>query len=186
MSEPIRNTESAVRQRGALPVPIGGETDLTPEQRATIAQQLGDVKPATAGLLISFGESVRARREHDHPKWEDLFCMNLSSYMGERMAPVLRRLLDLEDEVERLRLRTAYRAWRGAIALGTYDSAETARQHCEAVIRRDLPTVSLDWIEDEEDQVAELVASVGEDERVTGFVVTALEIASEYNAEADE
>ncbi|MFF7142335.1 hypothetical protein ACFZB5_13940 [Streptomyces nodosus] len=87
---------------------------LAPEQRAKIAELIGDAKPATPGLLVSFGESVRDRREHDHPTWEDLYCLNLSSYMGERMAPVLRRLLDAEAlaaadraEVEMLRARVA-------------------------------------------------------------------------------
>ncbi|WP_326768588.1 hypothetical protein OG978_32355 [Streptomyces sp. NBC_01591] len=74
---------------------------MTPEQREAIAKQLGDVKPAMDGLLVSVAESVANVRDHDHPKWEDLYCMNLSSYMGERMAPVLRRLLNAEARVER-------------------------------------------------------------------------------------
>ncbi|MFJ2249400.1 hypothetical protein ACIQGT_40230 [Streptomyces sp. NPDC093108] len=74
-------------------------TALTPEQRKAIAHQLGDARPATDGLLGSLAESVANVRTHDHPKWEDLYCMNLSSYMGERMAPVLRRLLDTEAEL---------------------------------------------------------------------------------------
>ncbi|MEV7871466.1 hypothetical protein AB0P17_36445 [Streptomyces sp. NPDC088124] len=80
-------------------------TLLTAEQRATVAAQLGDAKPATDSLILSFGTSVANRRKHDHPQWEDLYCMNLSSYMGERVAPVLRRLLDAEDESIRLRAR---------------------------------------------------------------------------------
>ncbi|MFB7461220.1 hypothetical protein [Streptomyces sp. NPDC056188] len=80
---------------------------LTPEQRAKIAEQLGDAKPASPGLIVSFGESVRNCREHDHPTWEDLYCLNLVSYMGERMGPVLRRLLDAEAETEGLRARVA-------------------------------------------------------------------------------
>ncbi|MFJ2178932.1 hypothetical protein ACIOHE_39320 [Streptomyces sp. NPDC087851] len=82
-------------------------TLLTAEQRATVAAQLGDAKPATDNLILSFGTSVENRRKHDHPQWEDLYCMNLSSYMGERVAPVLRRLLDAEDESIRLRARVA-------------------------------------------------------------------------------
>ncbi|TXS78650.1 hypothetical protein [Streptomyces sp. sk2.1] len=71
---------------------------MTPEQREAIAHQLGAAKPATDGLLGSLAESVTNVRTHDHPKWEDLYCMNLTSYMGERMAPVLRRLLEAEAE----------------------------------------------------------------------------------------
>ncbi|MFJ9754934.1 hypothetical protein [Streptomyces sp. NPDC101149] len=78
---------------------------LTPEQRAAIAEFIGDAKPATSALVVSFGQSVRDRREHEHPQWEDFYCMNLSSYMGERMGPMLRRLLDAEAELEQLRRR---------------------------------------------------------------------------------
>lgn len=95
----------------ALPMPVGtdakatGLERLTPEQREAIAQQLGDAKPARAELIVSFGKSVADLREHEHPKWEDLFCLNLASYMGERMAPVLRRLIDAESERDALRAR---------------------------------------------------------------------------------
>ncbi|WP_046508021.1 hypothetical protein [Streptomyces odonnellii] len=78
---------------------------LSPESRAVIAQQLGDAKPATDSLLVSFGKAIADRQDHEHPKWEDLFCLNLSSYMGERAAPVLRRLLDAEADRDGLRTR---------------------------------------------------------------------------------
>ncbi|MEU0808738.1 hypothetical protein [Streptomyces sp. NPDC005970] len=81
---------------------------------------------------------------------------------------------------------TIYRASHDSIVMGLYTTAAAARAHCEADMRWDLPSVPLDWIEDEEDGVAELVAAVGEEERPTGFVVTALEVASEYDEEADE
>ena len=76
---------------------------LSAEQRAALAENLGDAKPATDGLLVSFAETIRECREHDHgSQREDWFCLNLSSYMGERMAPVLRRLLDAEARVAEL------------------------------------------------------------------------------------
>ncbi|MFF8467948.1 hypothetical protein [Streptomyces griseus] len=78
---------------------------MTPEQRKAIAVQIGDVQPATDRLIGSFAESVANVRNHEHPSWEDLYCMNLTSYMGERMAPVLKRLLDAETENARLRAR---------------------------------------------------------------------------------
>ncbi|WP_216588543.1 hypothetical protein [Streptomyces brasiliscabiei] len=88
---------------------------LTPEQREALANLLGeDAKPAEIGLVLSLGESVRDAREHDHTtQREDWFCMNLTSFMGIRMAPMLRRLIDAEAEVERLRTeRDRYRtAW---------------------------------------------------------------------------
>lgn len=80
---------------------------MTPEQRKAIAVQIGDVQPATDALIGSFAESVANVRNHEHPTWEDLYCMNLTSYMGERMAPVLKRLLGTETENARLRGRVA-------------------------------------------------------------------------------
>lgn len=87
-------------------------TVLTPEQRATIAALIGNAQPARNSLLTSLGESIRDRREHEHPTWEDLFCLNLVSYMGERMAPVLRRLLDAEARVAELEQRNDRRRVR--------------------------------------------------------------------------
>jgi hypothetical protein len=233
---------------------------LTAEQHTAIAQLIGDAKPATGRLVEQLAETVRDRREHDHTtQREDWFCMNLTSWMGERMGPVLRRLLDAEaraaeletdlaakaqdaeaamkgwerarDRVTELEVAAVegraalaalchdlddpgsmalgalyllqqatpgtpmepgetvpkvYRASHDSIVMGLYTTAAAAREHCEADMRRDLPSVSLDWIEDEEDGVAELVAAIGEEERSTGFVVTALEVASKYDEEADE
>jgi hypothetical protein len=229
-----------------------------------IAALLGHVKPATTSLLYSLAQSSADVREHEHehehPKHEDLYCLNLTSYMAERMPTVLRRLVDTEArygeavatvarleqkhvELERIanaeRVRAAelpapaaaqqrkgyeaaievmrqeklpmsvglleaqlelnaldglapeltiYRAEHpdSGITLGHYGTAAAARKHCEAVTRREIPGATLDWIEDDEDRVAELVASFGEDERSTGYIVTALDIASEYDDEADE
>lgn len=81
---------------------------LTPEQQAELTQQLGDAKPASSGLLMSFGASVQDRREHDHTtQREDWYCLNLAAYMGERAAPILRRLLDAETELAAARARIA-------------------------------------------------------------------------------
>ncbi|HEY6117911.1 MAG TPA: hypothetical protein VI172_18325 [Candidatus Dormibacteraeota bacterium] len=79
-----------------------------------------------------------------------------------------------------------YRASWDTAPLGWYTTEAEARKHCEDHARRDLPTASFDWIVDEEDGVAELVAEFGGDEGPTGYVVTALEIASKYDPEADE
>ncbi|MFM9602730.1 hypothetical protein [Streptomyces turgidiscabies] len=126
MSEPIRDVETAVRELGALPVPVGDSFRLTAEQRAKIAEQLGDAKPAAPGLLVAFGESVRNRREHAHPTWEDLYCQNLSSYMGERMAPVLRRLIDAEAQVAELEAGIAWRDAERARWAGVHGLVERA------------------------------------------------------------
>jgi hypothetical protein len=86
---------------------------------------------------------------------------------------------------------TIYRASHpdAGITLGRYTTAAAAREHCEAEERRawangSAPT--FDWIEDEEDGVAELTAWVGGEETATGYVVTALTVAFKYDEEADE
>lgn len=89
--------------------------ELTPEQRATIAAQIGEGQlPATSELVESFGLSVAQMRSHEHGR-EDWFCLNLAAYMGEKVASVLRRLLDAEAEAERLRAELAARPTRPAV-----------------------------------------------------------------------
>jgi hypothetical protein len=83
---------------------------LSERQLAEIRAQIGDAQPATNGLLESFGKSIADRVGHDHTtQREDWFCLNLAAYMGEKAAPVLRRLLDAESRAERYRI-----AWRMA------------------------------------------------------------------------
>lgn len=72
------------------------------------------------------------------------------------------------------------------ITLGHYATASAARAHCEATAHREVPGASHHWIEDEEDGVAELVAAEDGAEFPTGYIVTALELASVYDEEADE
>jgi hypothetical protein len=88
---------------------------------------------------------------------------------------------------------TIYRAAHpdAGITLGRYTTAAAAREHCEAEERRAWSNCSrplFNWIEDEEDGVAELVTVTedGETETVTGYVVTPLTVASAYDEEADE
>lgn len=86
-----------------LPMPAGPEPQAQDaEAVAKVAELIGDAKPASDGLIAQIGESVRDVREHDHPKWEDLYCLNLVSFMGERMGTVLRRLLNAEARVSDL------------------------------------------------------------------------------------
>ncbi|MFI6903052.1 hypothetical protein ACIBKY_17450 [Nonomuraea sp. NPDC050394] len=54
---------------------------------------------ATDALIEHLAETVRQRLAHEHPQpggGEDLFCLNLTSYMGERMGAVLVRLREAE------------------------------------------------------------------------------------------
>lgn len=42
-------------------------------------------------LIGHMRETVRQVEEHEHPSRTDLYCLNLTSYMGERMKAVLAR-----------------------------------------------------------------------------------------------
>ena len=85
-----------------------GQEPLTAEQLAGVVAHLGGARPATTDLILSIGQSIKDRREHEHPHMaEDFFCANLSGWMGDKMPTVLRRLLDAEADNARLRARVA-------------------------------------------------------------------------------
>jgi len=82
---------------------------------------------------------------------------------------------------------TIHRALWDTVPLGLYTTVDAARAHCEDHARRDLPTAAvIDWVTDEDDGVAELVATVDGEQSMTGYTVVPLEVAAEYDAEADE
>ncbi|MFI8942669.1 hypothetical protein [Streptomyces syringium] len=83
---------------------------LTPEVEAEIRELIGTRTPASDQLIHGLAESVRDVREHQHSvAAEDIYCGNLRGWMGERMGPVLVRLLAAEAEVARLRNEGAAR-----------------------------------------------------------------------------
>ncbi|MFP3119541.1 hypothetical protein [Streptomyces sp. Iso 434] len=107
---------------------------LPPDLPAQIAAHLGGVRPAGHLLVASLAESVADRRAHQHPKGEDLYCHNLASWAGERIGPVLRRLIDAETERDRLRVeldkRTAQHAEAAAaLAEQVQRSGQRIREH---------------------------------------------------------
>lgn len=84
---------------------------------------------------------------------------------------------------------TIYRASHDSIVMGLYTTRQAAYEHCEAHELRDDPVSPMAWNIDE-DGVADLVRlriprSPGA-ESATGYVVTPLTVASEYDEEADE
>jgi hypothetical protein len=84
---------------------------LSAEQHAAIRALIGDVPAATSSLIAELAQSIADRRSHDHPTGhEDWFCANLSGWAGDRMAVVLRRLIDAEAELDRARSNATY--WR--------------------------------------------------------------------------
>lgn len=95
-------------------------------------------------------------------------------------AAALRDLLAGPDGPQR------YVAEHDGIPLESYTRPAAARDHCEAHVHREWPDHNTDWIEDDEDGVAELTVWVGGEERATGYTVTAVPVTSEYDPEADE
>lgn len=62
---------------------------------------LAQVLPASDLVVADMRRCAADVREHDHPRGEDFYCLNLTAYMGERMAYVLRRLAESEAETQR-------------------------------------------------------------------------------------
>lgn len=173
---------------------------MTPEQRSAIAHQLGDAKPATDGLLGSLAESVANVRTHDHPKWEDLYCMNLTSYMGERMAPVLRRLLDAEARLADAELPPSGRPAAAEYRLGQYAQPprtfESATERALFEIAIDLRQVLADTRrrrddaragrEEAEAEATQLRARVAELEARSAPAAVLRGVADEWSAQCPE
>ncbi|MFF1483085.1 hypothetical protein ACIGZH_01920 [Streptomyces sp. NPDC058319] len=111
--------------------------------------------------------------------------------LGETLTPAVDWLIARVAELEAAPC-TVYRAEHpdSGVTLGHYGTAAAARAHCEATERRSWPTgttLAFDWIEDDEDRVAELMVAAGQNEEsTTGYIVTALELDSEYDEGAAE
>lgn len=84
---------------------------------------------------------------------------------------------------------TVYRASNDSVVSGLFTTAGVARARCEAFVRREHPRAALSWLADEDDDPlspSELVADVGDEEYVTGYVVTPLVVESSFDPAGDE
>lgn len=85
---------------------------------------------------------------------------------------------------------TIYRASHDSIVMGLYTTREAAREHCETLMHREQPDADLNWYTDPtegyEDAPEDLFMVIAGGESDTGYTVTALTVASEYDEEADE
>ncbi|WP_433855106.1 hypothetical protein [Streptomyces kronopolitis] len=123
-----RLTEIAARAAAAY-------EPLSPENRAAIAELIGDIQPAGPDFLLRLGHTVKDCRTHDHGQKvgpEDLFCGNLQGWMGERMALVMRRLLDAEAELAKCVGKEPTRDEEAQYVTGCLDAVYDA---CEAALR---------------------------------------------------
>ncbi|MEU9921925.1 hypothetical protein AB0H51_11610 [Streptomyces griseoluteus] len=156
------------------------ETPMTPPLLSVRTRELIDMEADRNRWKARVAE-LEAQREADHATWQ----RDLRTARAEREATAA-RIAELEAAPA-----TGYRAEHpdSGITLGHYSNEAAARAHCEAEERRAWSSSSaprFDWIEDEEDGVAEMTAWVGGEETTTGYIVTALELASEYDEAADE
>lgn len=106
---------------------------MSPEQRAAIRAHLANSLPASDGLILQLAESTRDYAAYRRGQIEGAtshYGLNLSSFMGERMGVVLRRLLDAETEAERLRA-SAEGAHRRINAVLDYLATKDATQLSE-------------------------------------------------------
>lgn len=116
----------------------------------------------------------------------------LSGYLAAVVAVVERQRSTEVGEEATLETAplTIYYAEHDSILMGRYTTAAAARKHCETEERRSWPAgtnLAFNWIEDEEDGAAELTVVAGQNEEsITGYVVSALTVASEYDGKADE
>jgi len=106
-------------------------------------------------------------------------------------AAELKRLQERVTELEAAPA-TVYRAEHDCIVMGYYRTREAAREHCEAEERRSWLTgssITFAWVPDDSDPLSaeELSVFAGQNEEsVTGYIVTPLEVPAAYDPDADE
>ncbi|MFJ6061657.1 hypothetical protein ACIQHU_01315 [Streptomyces tendae] len=226
--------EAAVRELGALPMPVGPgpETDdrakapwgrgedgrpllpmgahwtdipeMVDRQVAKIQARVDQAKPGAwyRAPATELGVAPGTVRTHidGYPRMVGQFTnvlhadLEMVLYAGSDLRWCLEMIAKFRARVAELEAAqdSVYRAEHpdSGITLGHYSTAKAARDHCEETERRSWPdgtTLAFDWIEDDEDRVAELVVTAGQNEEsATGYLVTALELDSKYDAEAAE
>lgn len=177
-----------------LPVPVGPgprTLDVVEEELTGASLSLWEEEQGTARLRLALASAQRGRRDLRSQVAELLAERHSTNEALDDAARALREQRDRIAELEAAPV-TVYRAEHpdSGITLGHYGTDAAAREHCETTERHSWPkgtTLAFDWIEDDEDRVAELVVTAGQNEEsTTGYIVTALELDSEYDVEADE
>ncbi|MGW7196606.1 hypothetical protein [Streptomyces chryseus] len=135
-------------------------------------------------VRTEFANRVAVAIEKSYASMPDL-AVQRARRMGMRAAErVLRPDAPTEPQV-------VYRAALNEIPLGLYATQSAARAHCLDAAKVHAPDdveVTYDWIGDESEPADpwELVVEFGGQEQPTGFTVTELTVASEYDPEATE
>jgi hypothetical protein len=191
--EPVVATLPELAEHGiagsadALPMPVGSQPPSADAESARLRARVAELeeqRDRRRARLVALQNDALSMRGSLAPNGEG--C-KVPFELGETLTPAVDWLIARVAELETTPT-VAYRAEHpdAGITLGHYGTAAAARKHCETLARREIPGASLDWIDDGEDSMAELVAALGEDELPTGYVVTSLDLDSEYDDEADE
>lgn len=138
---------------------------------------------------LALGLRVAALRKEDLPEAQRLLVLHAEHEAAAREEAKGKSTATSGDATPQL---AVYRAGFDGhdIPLGLYDNAAAAREHCEAFVRREYPAttqLAMHWCVDEDDSaVVELDVEVRGRTESTGYIVTAVPVASEYDAEEDE
>ncbi|MDX2707307.1 hypothetical protein PV350_31295 [Streptomyces sp. PA03-6a] len=120
--------------------------------------------------------------------WDVLKLAQMREYLAEHLAGELRKGTSDVTQAAAGEL-TIYRASHDAIVMGHYTTRDAAQDHClTSADNSDLHNYEFTW-HDDEDGGAELWATFSSrsmPERPTGYVVTPVPVASEYDEEDDE
>jgi len=120
-------------------------------------------------------------------QWKDSATLELREGIEEILATMPAAKEGSRDEAEPAPELTIYRASHDAIVMGHYTIREAAREHCETVLRRELGDgVWIGWVPDDGSEDAPEELCFSDEVLCSGYVVAPLEVASEYDEEADE
>lgn len=152
---------------------------------------------------MSGEELLALARKHMWAAWqlsaEELASQAASTLLGLGMlvpeggAQELEKLAERVAELEAAPT-TVYRASHDSIVMGLYTTREAAQAHCEAQVTQEEPAGSilhLSWSADDIGPDAEYELHITPAEtggliRGTGYVVTPLEVAAEFDPDGDE
>ncbi|WP_060952427.1 hypothetical protein [Streptomyces hygroscopicus] len=88
--------------------------------------------------------------------------------------------------------QTTWRAEHETIPIELYTNRGSAREHCEALVRRESPGAALSWLvwesddEDAEPEPEELAVTVDGEEQLTGYVIVPFTALPSYAPEAGD
>jgi hypothetical protein len=176
--------------------------ELEPGLRALIEQlrvRIGELETERHSTNEALDDAVQElRRRETGPALPWAHTMpddDLSGFLNDLVSAAVNRWQsdpEVPDRETLAAVEKACAAWRTPGQGYRSDEDEPAEAPPLTVFRASHDSIAghnlvFDWIEDDEDRVAELVVTAGQNEEsTTGYVVEALEIASAYDPDADE